>query len=270
MIDAGTTDSLHRGRRPSKNALRGLPDALAPHHRIELTTGDVFCSIIGCVKRKAGPNVPALAREEWDFASIPDDELEACFLTEYFREVPDWVRDVQKPFQSLTAGEKKKKIAAYQNGGLNARDQFKWVQLEETAGYVTLRPQNRLLLLDDPDESRILGDFMINWDQPDTSILREFANWLKKHRPNATLSDRRGVKLNSLRVYLDRLGVMRLLHHHRPSELRKMSDAWRFLTQREYHKERKRARDVFAQLFPPKYNEHLVPVSWPTKSGKSK
>jgi hypothetical protein len=212
-----------------------------------------------------------LSRADWDFSSVSDDELESCFLLEYFRELPDPGRRSQKPFQSLTLAEKKARISSLRDTGMNAYDRFMRIQLDTKIVYATLRLQNRLLLLGDPDESQIIADFIINWEHPDTVILQQLAIWMRQHRPRVRSSHKRGIKKNSLRVHLERLGIMRLLHHHSPKEIRnKMPDAWRLLSRREFFKDRKRARQVFWELFPPFHNGELLPNSWPTKAGKSK
>lgn len=114
--------------------------------------------------------------------------------------------------------------------------------------------------------------YNVDWNCTDGQLVKEFAEWLRSHRPAGTLSHHKGIKLNSLRVNLERLGIMRLLHHHSGKEIRSMfPQAAKLLSNRpDYFKDRKKALAVFNSLFPPEHNDQVKPLSWATKSGKSK
>jgi len=94
---------------------------------------------------------------------------------------------------------------------------------------------------------------------------------LKANRPrDCPEPSERGRKLRDLRVALDRLGMMRLLHIFTLSEMReRCPEAWKAFAGFEWYKERKRAGITFQKLFPflPKDER---PLSWPTKGGRSK
>lgn len=211
--------------------------------------------------------IKSLPREEWDFRSISDDELEACFLAEYFRELPDFRE--KKAFQLLTRAEKKRMI----RDDMWSRGHGSSYLAIRNPGHVLYERIGRwnYLILRDETFVHELGHLMIDWDKSDKEVARDFLEWIKQFRPPGTSADKRGIKLNSLRVNLDRLGVMRLLHHHSPTEIRDtMPDAWKFLSQREYFKERKRAAAVFGDLFPAEKKEGVSAASFLTKTSRAK
>jgi len=96
-------------------------------------------------------------------------------------------------------------------------------------------------------------------------------DWLKANRPkDCPERSERGRKLRDLRVALDRLGMMRLLHHFTLREIPKgCPNAWKAFEGYDWYKERKRAGATLRKLFPflPKSER---PLSWPTKGGRSK
>lgn len=101
-------------------------------------------------------------------------------------------------------------------------------------------------------------------------IVNHFRKWVKANRPSVHSSpDGRGRKLRDWRVALERLGMMRLLHHYSLGQMPvKSPKAWKLYAKREWYKERKRARAMFHQLFPflPATDQ---PISWRTKGGRS-
>lgn len=209
----------------------------------------------------------SLRREEWDFSNVPDAELETCFVYEFFRETPD-MRDME-PFLSMSHSKRASQFERLRKLGLTPYEQFRRVPTTSGVAYLTTRLQQFLALIHITDNSSIVANYVIDWSRSDTEIISDVGEWLKRHRPTNIRESRRGIKRNSLRVNLERLGIMRLLHHHRPSEIRENAAAWKLFSSREYFKERKRARDTFFELFPPKHND-LEPASWPTKAGRSK
>jgi hypothetical protein len=73
-----------------------------------------------------------------------------------------------------------------------------------------------------------------------------------------------------LRVALERLGMMRLLHRFRLLDMAlKAPAAWERYGKREWYKERKRASDMYYRFFPFLSKEEH-PISWPTKGGRSR
>ena len=181
----------------------------------------------------------------------------------------------KKPFQALTEPEKKKALAEFRRSAVHPYSEFSLLRERDDsivpdAWGVFTGFSSRIVLLDDRYDKAI-ATFDIDWEKSDKDIANEFREWISEYRPSGTSQNKRGIKLNSLRVFLDRLAVMRLLHRYAPREIRKnMPDVWQRYFQREYFKERKRAAEVFYQLFPEERDTGLRPSSWSTKSERSK
>lgn len=95
----------------------------------------------------------------------------------------------------------------------------------------------------------------------DREVIEAFIPWLAKTRPRRWKRPRRvfpgarqkGRKSIEYRVALERLGLMRLLHWHRPAELRKeMPEAWKAICRKEqyFRREIREASKFFRRLFP--------------------
>ena len=95
----------------------------------------------------------------------------------------------------------------------------------------------------------------------DREIVEAFQLWLKEWRPKQWKRPRRvipgarqrGRKLVEFRVALERLGLMRLLHWHSPSDLRnRLPDAWRKVGRKEQdlRREIREAARFFRAIFP--------------------
>ncbi len=113
----------------------------------------------------------------------------------------------------------------------------------------------------------------INWGLfTNEEIIASFREWVKANRP-ADLGpvDGKGRnKARDWRVALERLGMMRLLHRFRLSELRDTCpEAWKLYGKREWYKERKRASEMFHRLFP-FLGPSERPLGWATAGGRSK
>lgn len=215
-----------------------------------------------------GKNPPDVQQEDWDFSRIPDSELEACYLYEYLREHPATAR--LHAFQSLSKKERAAEAKLFRDSSMTIYDKFRTVDLEAGPVLMTMRAAVELFIK--LPNGRLGKVHEIDWDYTDVQLIEQYAEWLKERRPKGTLSHHKGIKLNSLRVHLERLGIMRLLHRHSVKEIRTtIPEASQFLSLRpDYFKDRKKALAVFNGLFPPEHNNSVKPVSWPTKSGKSK
>jgi hypothetical protein len=101
-------------------------------------------------------------------------------------------------------------------------------------------------------------------------ICASFIGWLKANRPKSCPEPSgRGRKLRDLRVALDRLGIMRLLHNFTLGEIPNYCpDAWKAFAGFDWYKERKRAGIILQKLFPFLLKVER-PLSWPTKGGRS-
>ncbi len=113
----------------------------------------------------------------------------------------------------------------------------------------------------------------INWGLfTNEEIIQSFRKWVKANRPNeAPINDGKGRnKARDWRVALERLGMMRVLHHSTKGDIpEKSSEAWKLYGKREWYKERKRAGQMFHRLFPFLLKSDQ-PLSWPTKGGRSR
>jgi hypothetical protein len=118
----------------------------------------------------------------------------------------------------------------------------------------------------------ILAAFAIDfWKFNDKQICADFAAWLKANRPqDCPERTMRGKKQRDLRVALERLGMIRLLHHFTLKEVAKYHpEAAKAFAGYDWYKERKRAGKTFTRLFPflPKSER---PLSWPTRGGRGR
>jgi len=95
----------------------------------------------------------------------------------------------------------------------------------------------------------------------DQEISASFVVWLKERRPPEWKRARRvfpgarhkGRKLLEYRVALERLGLMRLLHLHNPTDLREqLPEAWKKYRakERSFRREIREACNFFRKLFP--------------------
>ncbi len=103
-------------------------------------------------------------------------------------------------------------------------------------------------------------------------ITNYFRKWVQRARPKEipVPDDKGRNKLRDWRVALERLGIMRLLHHCRLRDIAgNCPEGWRIYGRREWYKERKRAGEMFHRLFPflPRSER---PLNWETKGGRSR
>jgi hypothetical protein len=113
----------------------------------------------------------------------------------------------------------------------------------------------------------------INWGIfTNEEIIQSFRKWVKANRPHDVRGpDNKGRnKKRDWLVALERLSMMRLLHHFRFRDLPKTApSAWNRYQKREWYKERKRAGEMFRKLFP-FLSKSERPLSWPTHGGRSR
>ncbi len=129
-----------------------------------------------------------------------------------------------------------------------------------------------------------VGSFIaqMNWqDFTDNEIVAAFKRWIVGIKRPIGQRNKKGHKLNDWRVMLDRLAIMRLLHHATLNEMpEKFPDAWKRYGERkavtenqkdyggvDWYRESKNAKRDFHRLFPflPKSE---LPSSWRTKGGR--
>jgi len=121
-----------------------------------------------------------------------------------------------------------------------------------------------------PDGHEILG-VVIEWGRhTNEQLVKQFAQWLKENDPpGVKRPDKRGQKRISDRVKLERLGVMRLLHHFALKDLRThAAEAWNHYNapKRRWRRDVAAAHGHFRELLPfLPVNEN--PFAWPPKDG---
>lgn len=108
----------------------------------------------------------------------------------------------------------------------------------------------------------------IDWSYSRKRILARMAGILKRLEPaNRARMDLRGRKDRDTLVALERVGIMRLLHHYRLSEIKRVvPEAWhRYKTRKWYH-DRRRVLQDFRAIVQPREPEAHFPRSWRTKA----
>ena len=122
------------------------------------------------------------------------------------------------------------------------------------------------LKFDYGDHSAIL--VVINWKQSSKRILVAIKNILRKTRPgNIEPMCWRGKKDRDNRVQLERLAIMRLLHHYTLSEIpRLLPEAWRLYGNRKWYDDRRQALHDFRSHCMSGDAEVLFPRRWQTKA----
>jgi hypothetical protein len=112
----------------------------------------------------------------------------------------------------------------------------------------------------------------ISWEMfSNDEIIKSVRDWVKANRPaDIPAPDSKGRnKARDRRVALERLGILRLLHRVRLGEMAAACPlAWKLYQKREWYKDRKRAGEMFHQLFP-FLARSARPLSWTTKGGHS-
>ena len=136
-----------------------------------------------------------------------------------------------------------------------------------------LKPYNGILASVLREEGKEVTVVAINWARfNNEEIITHFRKWVKANRPkNLHPPDGKGRnKARDWHVALERLGMLRLLHQFRLSEMPKACPKARDLyKKREWYKERKHAGEMFRKLFP-FHSKSECPLSWPTKGGRSR
>lgn len=157
----------------------------------------------------------------------------------------------------------------------------KWLRLSEIdKGMANLKEANELRKqLAEPQPAPMLrgtggiDSFIaqINWrDFTDNEIVAAFKRWIADIERPIGQRNKKGHKLNDWRVMLDRLAIMRLLHHATLNEMReKFPDTWKLYGGVDWYRERKNANRDFHRLFP-FLSKSELPLSWSTKGGRSR
>lgn len=108
----------------------------------------------------------------------------------------------------------------------------------------------------------------ISWRSSRKRILATIGNILKQLEPPGIKHlDRRGKKDRDLLVTLERLAVMRLLHHYTLSEIKRLlPDAWKLYQNRKWYDDRRQALKDFRSSVWHRDAEKFFPECWQTKA----
>jgi len=122
------------------------------------------------------------------------------------------------------------------------------------------------LMSPDGEETLVV---QIDWGEcTNEDLIKQFAEWLKENDPpGISRPDKRGKKIISHRVMLERLGIMRLLHRFTLAELKtNVPTAWKLYHSgnRRWRKDVEKSLAHFRELFP-FLPQNEFPGSWPSK-----
>jgi len=116
--------------------------------------------------------------------------------------------------------------------------------------------------------SRRLTTFLltIDWTHSRKRILRAVNSILSQYEPQGVQRhSSRGRKNRDRLVALERIGMMRLLHHYTAGELRaKLPEAWALYPTRKWYDDRRRALNDFRDRTG--FGKDSFPISWQTKA----
>ena len=112
----------------------------------------------------------------------------------------------------------------------------------------------------------------INWKHSKKRILAAMGRLLDEWQPTGVKRwDGRGRKDRDLRVMLERIAIMRLLHHHPLSEIKRLEPAaWACYANRKWYDERRRALKDYRSNVGFSKPEGRFPKSWSTKSQRAR
>jgi hypothetical protein len=198
---------------------------------------------------KFDPNDPGLDREEWDFSTCPDEQLEACYFYEFAKECPHAIRVSRVAHESLkeiTAAYGPKASYSLAAGVI---DLFKDCpefpgtpflcipKLEREQRIANLCKANPLVQADLPSLIRQhankplrrkaigktlkylagqgdIAAFYIDWRMTNEQLIQGFRQWLRTNRPLTAVPIVRkgkGSSREQIRKDLKALGAWRLL-----------------------------------------------------------
>ncbi|MEO7725009.1 MAG: hypothetical protein ABIU29_10070 [Chthoniobacterales bacterium] len=108
----------------------------------------------------------------------------------------------------------------------------------------------------------------INWRLSKKRILSAIEKIINEIAPpDLPRRNARGRKDRDMLVTLERMGIMRLLHHFTLSELQmRVPEAWRLYHKRKWYEERRQGLKGFRRRSHYADSEAVFPVSWQTKA----
>jgi hypothetical protein len=187
------------------------------------------------------------------------------WLSSYLRPV---FKNRDKPWLSLPAEERQRLCRIYarqRNAGIvrigSWRDAIGYFKEHKVDGGLPLK-------FESCDRTFVL--LTLNWRHSKKAILTAIGKMLDECKPEDITGikrwDRRGHKSRDCLVMLERLAIMRLLHHYTLSEIRRLlPNAWQLYQNRKWYDDRRQALEDFRRLTGRKDSD-FYPTSWPTKA----
>jgi len=179
------------------------------------------------------------------------------------------VRDYNVPWLCLPDAERQRLVGIFE-ANRNA-DVVRIGRWADGVGYFNLHKPNAGLPMKF-GYSRYTGVFLtINWAHSKNRILAAIGNILKECEPAGVVSwDRRGKKNRDVLVMLERLAMMRVLHHFTLAEVKlRLAGAWSLYQHRRWYHERQQALKNFRAVVG-SAKANLFPMSWETKAQRSR
>lgn len=237
----------------------------------------------------AGGSARDLAREEWDFSKVPEEEWTPALIWEMYREfgpaqdegkmepasaekleaefgadISFMLRAFARPWSCLP--EELRRLMSNSHRYTQGNRIVGFVSHPAATGGVAAEPLNATSRKSD-SHVRTTISLIIDWSYSRKRILARVAGILKRLEPaNINRPNRRGRKDRDIVVALERIGIMRLLHHYTLSEIKRMvPEAWRRYKNRKWYEDRRRVLGEFRAMVQPGEPEGHFPRSWRTK-----
>jgi hypothetical protein len=185
--------------------------------------------------------------KEWNFISIPQPEIEACFIYEYARELARRLDSFILGQIDCSAGKKtpqlsngKKVCLEFRKTITNCFSDFLYLYGDSfpATSWQGLDQKERSELVEEVNYGRhhrwnslpVQRDFFtINWHYPDAELKRAFAKWLSEQRKDRKKSEPAEIKYKpkgrgGFGDRLNCLGALRVREHYSKSQLVDYSD----------------------------------------------
>ena len=241
-------------------------------------------SDIGRVESAIGSPEERLAREEWDFSRVLAEEWMPALVWEMNREF----EPAQGKRDSASAEKLEAEfgvdisllLTAFARPWICLPEEFRrlmansyhYTQANRIVGVVNCpaatdggaAEQQDVTSHKSDSHTRTTISLMIDWSYSRKKILARIAGILKRFEPvNIHRLNLRGRKERDSLVALERVGIMRLLHHYTLSEIKRVvPEAWHHYENRKWYDDRRRVLRDFRAIVEP---SACFPRSWCTK-----
>ncbi len=234
-----------------------------------------------CESERSG-SLPGLTREEWDFSKVPEEEWMPALIWEMYREfeaqgetgktdcasaekleaefgadISLLIKAFARPWSCLP--EELRRLMA---------NSYHYTQGSRIVGVVDCPAADGVVApRESENPARTKISLMIDWSYSRKKILARVAEILKRVQPaNINRLNLRGRKDRDTIVALERVGIMRLLHHFTLLEIKRVvPEAWRRYKTRNWYADRRRVLGEFRAMIQPGEPERHFPRSWRTK-----